>query len=167
MLIIHPSKRLLWKKWLSLLSDYNLKAMMKKGVLISICLMTALGMFAKGYVSRQLMDFGWQFVQNGKSVNVDLPHDWDIHAGPASGKGATDTGGGWYPGGIGEYRKTFATPEGEVVKLLFEGVYQRAEVFINCQKAVQQGYGYTPFTVDITEFCKFLGYLCTGCTGIA
>ena len=59
-------------------------AMMKKSVLLSICLMTTLGMFAKGNVTRQLMDFGWQFVQNGKSVNVDLPHDWDIFAGPVA-----------------------------------------------------------------------------------
>lgn len=128
--------------------------MMKKCVLLSISLMTALGMFAKGNVSRQLMDFGWQFVQNGKSVNVDLPHDWDIYAGPASGEGATGTGGGWYPGGYGEYRKTFATPEGEMVKLHFEGVYQRAEVFVNGHKAGQHTYGYTPFTVDITNFLR-------------
>jgi len=152
MLIFHPSKRLLWKKCLFLLHHNYLNDMMKKCVLLSICLMTTLGLFAKGNVGRQLMDFGWQFVQNGKSMNVDLPHDWDIHAGPSSGKGATGTGGGWYPGGCGEYRKTFATPEGEVVKLLFEGVYQRAEVFINGQKAGQHAYGYTPFTVDITHF---------------
>lgn len=127
-------------------------AMIKKSVLLCICLTTALGMFAKGYESRQLMDFGWLFIHDGKSVNVDLPHDWDIHLGPISGKGATGTGGGWYPGGFGEYRKTFATPEGEVVKLHFEGVYQRAEVFVNGRKAGQHAYGYTPFTVDITRF---------------
>ena len=39
-----------------------------------------------------------------------------------------------------------------IVKLHFEGVYQKAEVFVNGQKAGQHGYGYTPFTIDITSF---------------
>ena len=46
----------------------------------------------------------------------------------------------------------FATPKGEVTKLHFEGVYQKAEVFINGQKAGQHAYGYTPFTIDITPY---------------
>ena len=114
--------------------------------------MTVLGMMANGKENRQLFDFGWQFTHNGKTINVDLPHDWDIYEGPNSGKGATGTGGGWFEGGKGEYRKTFATPEGELVKLHFEGVYQHAEVFVNGQKAGQHAYGYTPFTVDVTPY---------------
>ena len=121
-------------------------------MLLSICLMTVLGMMANGKENRQLFDFGWQFTHNGKTINVDLPHDWDIYEGPNSGKGATGTGGGWFEGGKGEYRKTFTTPEGELVKLHFEGVYQHAEVFVNGQKAGQHAYGYTPFTVDVTPY---------------
>ena len=109
---------------------------------------------AKADTKRVLFDTGWQFTRNGKTVKVDLPHDWDIYAGPDAKTGATGTGGGWYPGGKGEYRKTFKTPESEVVRLHFEGVYQKAEVFINGQKAGQHAYGYTPFTVDITPFLK-------------
>ena len=109
---------------------------------------------AKADTKRVLFDAGWQFTRNGKTVKIDLPHDWDIYAGPDAKTGATGTGGGWYPGGKGEYRKTFKTPEGEVVRLHFEGVYQKAEVFINGQKAGQHAYGYTPFTVDITPFLK-------------
>ena len=107
---------------------------------------------AKADTRRVLFDAGWQFTQNGKTVTVDLPHDWDIYAGPDAKSGATGTGGGWYPGGKGEYRKTFKTPDGEVVRLHFEGVYQKAEVFINGQKAGQHAYGYTPFTIDITPY---------------
>ena len=40
----------------------------------------------------------------------------------------------------------------KLVKLHFEGVYQKAEVFVNGQKAGQHHYGYTPFTVDVTKF---------------
>ncbi len=121
-------------------------------MLLTICLLMTLGAMAKGDGSRQLFDFGWTFVHNGRSERVDLPHDWDIYAGPQAGKGATGTGGGWFEGGKGEYRKTFATPTGEVTKLHFEGVYQHAEVFVNGQKAGQHAYGYTPFTVNITPY---------------
>ena len=38
------------------------------------------------------------------------------------------------------------------MKLHFEGVYQKAEVFVNGQKAGQHHYGYTPFTVDVTPY---------------
>mgnify|MGYP002522854550 CR=1 FL=1 len=102
--------------------------------------------------TKQLFDFGWQFMHNGKTQTVDLPHDWDIFEGPNSGKGATGTGGGWYEAGKAEYRKTFKTPSGEVVKLHFEGVYQKAEVYVNGQRAGQHHYGYTPFTVDVTPY---------------
>jgi len=110
---------------------------------------------------RQLFDFGWQFTKivNGKSLNnklVDLPHDWDIFEGPKSGRGATGTGGGWFEAGKGEYRKEFRVEslafKEQLVKLHFEGVYQKAEVYVNGQKAGQHHYGYTPFTVDVTKF---------------
>ena len=102
--------------------------------------------------NRQLFDSGWEFTHEEKTITVDLPHDWDIYEAPDPATGATGTGGGWYPGGKGEYRKKFKTPEGEMIKLHFEGVYQKAEVFINGQKAGQHAYGYTPFTVDITPY---------------
>ena len=101
---------------------------------------------------QSLFDSGWQFTRNGKTITVDLPHDWDIYEAPDPSTGATGTDGGWYPGGKGEYRKTFATPKTEIVKLHFEGVYQKAEVFVNGQKAGQHAYGYTPFTVDVTPY---------------
>lgn len=115
---------------------------------LSILIISALNGLAQN--SRTLMDSGWEFTKDGKTIAVDLPHDWDIYTGPFSGKGATGTGGGWFEGGKGEYKKTFATPNAEVVKLHFEGVYQKAEVFVNGKKAGQHAYGYTPFTVDVT-----------------
>ena len=105
---------------------------------------------ASAQTQRQLFDDGWQFTHDGKTINVDLPHDWAIAYAPDPATGASGTDGGWYPGGKGEYRKTFATPKGEVVKLHFEGVYQKAEVFINGVKTGQHAYGYTPFSVDVT-----------------
>ena len=126
-------------------------------VLMALLSMQAYGQVAKkglekGMASQTLFDSGWQFTRDGKTTAVDLPHDWDIFDAPDPETGETGTGGGWFHGGKGEYRKTFATPKGEMVKLLFEGVYQRAEVFVNGQKAGQHGYGYTPFTVDVTPY---------------
>ena len=103
--------------------------------------------------TKQLFDNGWKFTHAGKTISVDLPHDWAIsYASDPTAEATNGTDGGWYPGGKGEYRKMFATPKGEIVKLHFEGVYQKAEVFINGQKAGQHAYGYTPFTVDITPY---------------
>ena len=119
----------------------------KRIVILSMALCAWIGITAQ---NRICFDSGWEFTRNGKTITVDLPHDWDIYEGPDPATGATKEGGGWFPGGKGEYRKAFATPKSEIVRLHFEGVYQRAEVFINGQKAGQHGYGYTPFTVDVT-----------------
>ena len=102
--------------------------------------------------TKVLFDDNWQFTRNGKTITVNLPHDWDIYEGPNPATGATKEGGGWFPGGKGEYRKMFKTPKADIVTLHFEGVYQKAEVIINGQKAGQHAYGYTPFTVDITPY---------------
>ena len=117
-----------------------------------LCTMMLVAFICASAQTNQLFDEGWQFTHNGKTISVDLPHDWDIFTAPDPEKGPTGTGGGWYAAGKGEYRKSFKTPIGELVKLHFEGVYQKAEVFVNGQKAGQHGYGYTPFTIDVTPF---------------
>ena len=106
--------------------------------------------------TQSLFDRGWEFTREGKTTKVDLPHDWDIYEAPDPATGATKEGGGWYPGGKGEYRKQLRLKKsdlnGKLVKLHFEGVYQKAEVFVNGQKAGQHAYGYTPFTIDVTPY---------------
>ncbi|MBR5326011.1 MAG: beta-galactosidase, partial [Prevotella sp.] len=123
---------------------------MKKTTILSLVLCAWISTMAQS--TSTLFDNGWQFTREGKTVSVNLPHDWDIYEAPDPATGATKEGGGWYPGGKGEYRKTFKTPHAEIVRLHFEGVYQKAEVFVNGQKAGQHAYGYTPFTVDITPY---------------
>ena len=125
--------------------------MKKMKLLTVISMMLCASMWANAQ-TQSLFDSGWQFTRNGETVVVDLPHDWDIYAAPDPAKSTTGTGGGWYPGGKGEYRKTFRTPDAEKVRLLFEGVYQKAEVYVNGKKAGQHAYGYTPFSIDVTPF---------------
>ena len=123
-----------------------------------------------------LFDFGWKFCEgdvkgahdvnfdDSKWQNVNLPHDWDIHHSPER-TAPTANDGGYYPAGFGWYRKTFTVPEGDIVKLHFEGVYQRCEVYVNGQLAGRHAYGYTPFTVDITNQIGSTGEI-IGSTGV-
>ena len=87
---------------------------MRRTLLLSMMLWAGINATAQ---NRQLFDDNWQFTRNGKTISVNLPHDWDIYEGPNSGKGATGTGGGWFEGGKGEYRKTFKTPNADITKL--------------------------------------------------
>ena len=110
-----------------------------------------------------LFDEDWKFIEqdvfearqpnydDSKWQQVNLPHDWDIYHSPVA-DAPTKDGGGFYPAGIGWYRKQFNTPKAELVRLHFEGVYQRCEVYVNGQFAGKHAYGYTPFTIDITPF---------------
>lgn len=121
---------------------------------------------ASAQSSKQNFDFGWKFIEQDVEgaeaasfdvrdwLSVNLPHDWDVYHAP-SAEGATGNDGGYYPGGVGWYRKSFnvAKPaDGESVKLHFEGVYQRATVYVNGTLTGTHGYGYTPFRIDITPY---------------
>ena len=150
---------------------------------IMITIMQVIVVVTASAQTKQLFDFGWEFTHNGTTQTVDLPHDWDIFEGPNSGQGATGNGGGWFEAGKGEYRKQFTIDNSQfiidnsLVKLHFEGVYQKAEVYVNGQKAAiereqsdvhtssaereqarpkvkagQHHYGYMPFTVDVTPY---------------
>ena len=81
---------------------------LKRFVVISMMLCVWNSVVAQ---TQSLFDSGWKFTREGKTITVDLPHDWDIYEAPNPATGATGTGGGWYPGGKGEYRKTFSTPK--------------------------------------------------------
>lgn len=102
-------------------------------------------------------DFGWQFSQDSTNwVSVDLPHDWDASATPSKGA-LSGNDGGYYPGGIGYYRKQFVQSlpaPGTTLKLHFEGVYQNAQIKVNGALAGRHFYGYTPFKIDITPYVR-------------
>lgn len=93
-------------------------------------------------------DDGWR--------TVDLPHDWSIEGRPdADNPSGND--GGYYPTGIGWYRKTFYLPEKEttaVTTLYFEGVYMGATVFVNGREVGTRPYGYSSFYYDVTPYLQ-------------
>ncbi len=113
-------------------------------------------------------NFGWKF-QLGDTAdasrpdfddsawrNLDLPHDWSIEGTPEADN-PMGNDGGYYPAGIGWYRKTFdfapdaGRPE---TALYFEGVYMNARVFVNGNDLGGRPYGYSSFFLDITPHLK-------------
>ena len=85
--------------------------------------------------------------------NVNLPHDWSIESAPAA-DAPSEGAGGFFATGVGVYERTINAPEtwaGKRVSIEFEGVYQRATVWLNGKQMGTHYYGYTPFRFDLTE----------------
>ncbi len=84
---------------------------------------------------------------------VTIPHDWSIEGTPDA-KNPTGGGGGYFPAGIGWYRKSFSTLpvwKHKRVSLEFDGVAGETAVFLNGQKLGIHPYAYTSFRFDITS----------------
>jgi len=122
-----------------------------------------------GEGARQEVDFnfGWKFtkapVSGGESIEFDdghwqdvrLPHDWSIESGytQENTSGAT----GYLPGGEGWYRKHFSTPtladgQSANTQVLFDGVYNHSEVWINGHSLGKRPSGYAPFHHNLTPY---------------
>ena len=124
---------------------------------------------AEGPRQHVLADFGWKFHRGDapgaeKATfddtawrTVDLPHDWSIERVPGSESLFDENSpsrhdGGYLPGGIGWYRKTFALPaegRGSRVFVEFEGVYMDSDVWLNGQHLGNHPYGYTSFQYEL------------------
>ncbi|MGJ8639591.1 MAG: sugar-binding domain-containing protein [Opitutaceae bacterium] len=106
-------------------------------------------------------NFGWKFnladdrasselgYNDSTWREVNLPHDWSVEASfDEKFEGAT----GYLPGGIGWYRKHFDidTSKGDLSYVLFDGIYNNAEVWLNGKKLGNHPYGYSPFYFDLT-----------------
>jgi len=84
---------------------------------------------------------------------LDLPHDWSIEGTPrqdAPGGGQV----GYFPMGIGWYRKSFRVPggvKGRVAWLEFDGIYMNADVWLNGQHLGKRPYGYSSYAYDVSK----------------
>lgn len=118
---------------------------------------------------KQLFDNDWKFLLGDTSEagskdfndenwrSLDLPHDWSIE-GQTHPKNPTGNGGGYFPAGIGWYRKTFNVPsewKGKKVSIYFEGVYMDSEVFVNGKSLGVYPYGYSSFRYDLSPYLDF------------
>lgn len=83
---------------------------------------------------------------------VKIPHDWSIE-GEIDKNNPSGHFGGFYPGGVGYYRKTFQWQEawqGKRVLITFDGVMSNSTVWINGELLGQRPNGYVGFTYDLT-----------------
>ncbi|KQN99903.1 glycoside hydrolase family 2 TIM barrel-domain containing protein [Paenibacillus sp. Leaf72] len=110
------------------------------------------------YRAETLLMNGWEFTKNEPADDnfepVHLPHDWaitapiDRHMKQGEPQGFRDR---W---GIGWYRKTLVLEEkkeGHVYQLQFDGVYENSTVWVNGISVGGRKYGYSRFTLDITD----------------
>ena len=82
--------------------------------------------------------------------NVTVPHDWAVTM-PFSTSYSSGTG--YLAGGIGWYRCHFTLDAEQAkkhVRILFEGVYKKSEVWCNSNYLGKWAYGFTPFEYDLT-----------------
>jgi beta-galactosidase len=118
---------------------------------------------------KQLFDFNWKFFlgdttsAKSKDFNdknwrsLDLPHDWSIE-GKINSKNPTGGAGGYFPAGVGWYRKTFQVPKewkDKNISIYFEGVYMNSEVFVNGKSLGIYPYGYSSFSYDLSPYLEF------------
>ena len=84
---------------------------------------------------------------------LDLPHDWSIE-GKIDSANPTGGSGGFFPAGLGWYRRTFTAPmawRDKRVSVEFDGIYMNATVYLNGHELGTHPYGYTSFSLDLTE----------------
>lgn len=124
----------------------------------------------------------WKFiradVENAEQIafddadwrTLDLPHDYSIEDLPAK-EGVKQTGPfsveseggistGHVVGGTAWYRKHFSlnkADKNKKIKILFDGVYMNADVWINGHHLGNHPYGYTAFAYDLTEYLNPIG----------
>ncbi len=110
----------------------------------------ALGDFPKASQSA-FNDANWR--------TLDVPHDWSIEL--ENDKDAPGGGSiGFFPTGIGWYRKTFDISEFDPEKKYsvdFDGIYMNSEVWVNDTYLGKRPYGYASFSYDLTGLLKSKG----------
>ena len=138
---------------------------------LALCLIALTIAFAPAASAQRVrlsMDPGWRFTlgdpvgaqrlnfDDRRWRRLDLPHDWSIEGAPrqdAPGGGRV----GFFPSGIGWYRKSFHLPAGtgdRVAWLEFDGVYMNSDVWINGVLLGKRPFGYVSFAYDITRHLR-------------
>ncbi|MGZ4245498.1 MAG: sugar-binding domain-containing protein [Solirubrobacteraceae bacterium] len=87
-------------------------------------------------------DSAWQ--------QLTLPHDWSITQAPDPNQSNAT---GFFPGGLGWYRKTFTLPQsmtGQRISIDFDGVFENSYVYLNGQPLGNHPYGYTGYSYDVS-----------------
>jgi beta-galactosidase len=103
----------------------------------------------EGAQERSFKDKDWR--------TLDVPHDWSIE-GEVSRDNPTGRGGGYFPAGIGWYRKSFTVPkedQGKRVFIEFDGIMANSQVWVNGHLLGQRPYGYVSFSYEMTPYLNY------------
>jgi beta-galactosidase len=137
-------------------------------ILAALLLSTTADPVPQALRDRWSMDAGWRFhlgevpAAERPGFNdrtwrlLDLPHDWSIEGTPMQDAPAGGRGG-FFPTGIGWYRKTFRLPaelKGKRVTIEFDGVYMNSTVWINGVLLGHRPFGYIGFEYDLTPHLR-------------
>ncbi len=111
------------------------------------------------------------FFDDTKWRTLDLPHDWSIEdlpggtnenqIGPFSKNSPGQFATGHTVGGVGWYRKHFILDDaenGKSVVIVFEGVFNESDVWLNGRHLGFHPNGYTSFAYDVTPFLNPTGH---------
>lgn len=113
-------------------------------------------------MERKSLNKDWLCYQAGKreeAFAVEVPHDAML-LDPKSENSPGGVNNGWIDARDYSYERTLNVPEdwkGEKLLLEFEGVYRKATVSVNGEKAAYHDYGYTGFYADITDLVSYGG----------
>jgi beta-galactosidase len=121
--------------------------------------------------TRQVRNFNdaWRFLQSdadhaeepgfddSKWRSLSVPHDWSI-AGPVAQSNLTGQGGGYFPNGIGWYRKEFSLSQQDSHRhlyIVFDGVMANSDVWINGFHLGHRPNGTVSFLYELTGHLQF------------
>jgi len=109
-------------------------------------------------VLKQDFNQGWFYGNDDKSeqphIAVTLPHDAMIHE-PRKKDNPSQNNAGFFPGGNYSYTKKIIIPDNWInkyVALEFEGIYNRARVYVNGNFVCSNNYGYTGFYAEMSPY---------------
>ncbi len=142
-----------------------------KPVAILSTLFCCISAIAQTNNTRQVLSFDndWKFFKgdfNGAEQvafndvdwrSLSVPHDWSIE-GPYDRNNNTGRGGGYLPGGIGWYRKTFSVNEKDAKNnffIEFDGIMANSDVWINGFYLGKRPSGYTGLDYELTGHLNF------------
>lgn len=132
-------------------------------------LLTLLALFSSAALAQrqvQLLDSGWRFHKGDPSAamqpafddsgwrSVRVPHDWSMDEPFRPDLGS---GNGYAAGGTAWYRRTFtvgAEQQGRVARITFDGIYERAQVWVNGHYVGGRPFGYSSFQFELTRYLK-------------
>lgn len=85
---------------------------------------------------------------------VDLPHDFSFIQ-PRKKDAPSGAHGGFFQGGVAEYKKNFKAKRGKKYFVICDGAYGLTDIFINANAIYTNKYGYNSFFVELTDFLRY------------